>query len=264
MRTLLRIILVLAGTVILVLLAAFCWLHFYLRDLPDVRVLAQFAPTTVTQVSDPCIGKSTAIPYEAIGVNVTKAISAVETSESDPGVLRATWGAFTVGATPRKQTITASWYISRTMCYAPSRELHRHLAELRTAIQLERHYSRRQLFTIYANRVSLAPGLIGVQQASAFYFHKKPDELTVPEAALLTGLIRAPSVYSPVKHPDRALRRRNEVIDAMVESGSITAGDAESYKSAPLGVVTGSNKPLQTEFLSVPAPTITNAEIRRL
>jgi len=95
--------------------------------------------------------------------------------------------------------------------------------EIRTAIPLERHYSRKQLFTMFANRAYLGPGLIGVQQGSRFYFQKNSADLTLPQAALLVGLIHSPTGYSPFKHPDRAIHRRNEVIDAMVEAGSITA-----------------------------------------
>ena len=89
---------------------------------------------------------------------------------------------------------------------------------------------------MYSNRIYLGPELIGVQQGSEFYFHKSPAELNIAEAALLVGLIRSP-VYSPFKHPDRALRRRNEVVDAMVENGSITSVEAQAAKASPLGVV---------------------------
>src|SRR6266536_560313 len=110
MRTLLKIILFLAGTVILVLLVAFCWLYFYSPDLPDVSVLAQFAPATATQVSDPCIGNAIAISYEAIGTSVRKAISAAETNERDPGVLRATFQGL-ASQELRRRTAAASRYV---------------------------------------------------------------------------------------------------------------------------------------------------------
>src|SRR5439155_7643564 len=134
---------------------------------------------------------------------------------------------------PQRRTTIASWYISRTMCHVPSRHLGRQFAELRTAIQLEGHYSRKQLFTMYANRVYLGPGLIGVQQGSEFYFHKNSSDLSLAEAATLVGLIKSPSIYSPTNHPDRAVRRRNEVIDAMLQNGSIPAAEGEAAKATP-------------------------------
>jgi penicillin-binding protein 1A len=123
------------------------------------------------------------------------------------------------------------------MFCTPSKMLNRHLSEMRTAIQVERHYSRRQLFTFYANRVPVGASLTGVHDGSQFYFHKNPAELNVAEAALLVGLIRMPSFFSPAKHPDRALHRRDDVIDVMLENGSITTADAQAAKSTPLGVV---------------------------
>lgn len=236
MRTLLRTILFLAGTVVLLLLAAFCWLYFYSRDLPDVRILHEFAPATATQVSDPCIGHTVAIPYDAIGKNVRNAITSAETSERDPGILRTTLQGV-LSMKPRSRTVVASWYVSRTMCYPPSRDLKHQVSEIRTAIQLERHYSRQQLFTMFANRVYLGPSLIGVQKGSEFYFHKEAAELTLAEAALLVGIIRSPIVYSPIKHPDRALQRRNAVLDAMLENDSVTSAEAQLAKVAPLGVI---------------------------
>jgi len=129
--------------------------------------------------------------------------------------------------------------MSRLMFCIPSKMLNRRLAEIRVAIQLERHYSRKELFTIYANRVPVGPDVIGVHDGAGFYFRKSPADLTASEAALLVGLIRGPSFLSPSKHPDRALRRRNDVIDAMQQNSSVTAAEAELAKSAPLGIVAG-------------------------
>ena len=105
MRMLLKIAGFLAGSVLLCLLAVFCWLCFYSRDLPDVSALAQYAPANVTQATDPCLGKSVAIPYEAIGANVRNAISAVETSEDDPGALRTTFEGFVRDEPRHRRTI---------------------------------------------------------------------------------------------------------------------------------------------------------------
>ena len=236
MRWLLRFVLLLAGTAVLLVLVSFGWLYFYSRDLPDISTLAQYAPTGVTQVSDPCLGSSVAIPYEAIGKDVRSAISVVETNKDDPGILRSAFTGLVREQASEKRTTVASSYVSRLMFCAPSRMLNRQLVELRTAIQLERHYSRQQLFTIYANRVPLGPNLVGVHDGAQFYFDKNPADLTISEAALLAGLIKNPSYFSPVKHADRALRRRNEVIDAMLGNGSITADEAKAAKAAPLSI----------------------------
>jgi len=237
MRWLLRIVLLLGGTVLLVLVAGFCWLYFYTRDLPDISRLAQYAPTTVTQASDPCLGPSTAVPYEAIGANVRSAITAVEVTENEQGILRQTLRGFFGSELQHHGNAGASWIIGRTMFCAASNRLSRRLAEFRTGIQLERRYTGRQLFTIFANRAYFGQEQYGVYVASDRYFHKIPADLNLSQAALLVALIRSPSMYSPIKHPDRALRRRNEVIDAMVENGSITALEAQAARGNPLDLV---------------------------
>jgi len=114
--------------------------------------------------------------------------------------------------------------------------------ELRIAVQLERSYSRRELFTIFANRAWFGDGQVGVEDASQHFFHKEPEQLEVAEAALLAGLIRAPAYFSPFTHPDRALQRRNEVISAMVDAHAITVGDGEAAKATILGVEARSSR----------------------
>jgi penicillin-binding protein 1A len=89
---------------------------------------------------------------------------------------------------------------------------------------------------MFANRVPLGPGRTGIAQGSEFYFRKNPAELDLSEAALLTGLIKGPSYDSPIKPADRALRGRNEVLDAMIENGSISRVDGENAKAADLDI----------------------------
>ena len=78
--------------------------------------------------------------------------------------------------------------------------------------------------------------MYGFEAASEFYFSKPAEKLTLTEAALLAGLPKSPSYYSPINHPDRAIKRRNLVINAMLEDGKITATQAEDARSAPLGL----------------------------
>lgn len=240
MRLLLKIVLVLSGTFVSIVLATFCWVYFYSKDLPDTTALSSYAPATVAQVSDPCIARSIVLPYEAIGANVRNAIKSVEFNETDPSALSELL--YDTLGTHRLPRRTLSQAISVGMFCSPSRNLKKRLEELRTAIQLDRKYSKKQLFTILANRVTLGSSVVGIQEGSQFYFQKDANNLSIPEAALLAGLIRAPSYYSPFKHPDRAIRRRSEVIKAMIENGSISQSEAQKAESAPLGVVPG-NQP---------------------
>jgi membrane peptidoglycan carboxypeptidase len=234
MRVLLKTCLISLAAIALALIVGFAWLFFDAWSLPD---LAQFAPATVTHVSDPCLKtKSVAIPYDSIGANVRSALSAVEAREDDPGVLTETCRRFTHDGEFHRATL--SWRISRTMFCGPSRTLSRQLDELRAAVQLERRFSRRELFTIFANRLVFGEDIVGVEDASQHFFDKEPNQLLVGEAALLAGLVKAPSYLSPIKHPDRAIQRRDEVIDAMVKTRAINEAEASTAKASPLAITT--------------------------
>lgn len=119
MRWLVRFVLLVAGTAVLVLVAGFCWPYFYSRDLPDITALAQYAPTTVTQVSDRCLGASVAVPFEAIGGNLRDAIRAVEANEGDPGVFSEM---FRVLRTSPHSTALVSRLLSVAACSARHQE----------------------------------------------------------------------------------------------------------------------------------------------
>ena len=199
-----------------------------------MKTLVRFAPSSVTQVPDPCLRTaSLAIPYDSMGDNLRAALSAVEVREDGPGVLTETYRGFTDHTT--RGGATLSLRLSRTIFCAPSKNLNRELKELRTAVQLERHFSRRDLFTIFANRGWFGENLVGVEAASQHFFQREPIQLRLGEAALLAGMIKSPSRFSPFEHPDRALQRRNEVLGAMVEAHFIDAEKAETAKA--LGIL---------------------------
>lgn len=115
------------------------------------------------------------------------------------------------------------------------RSLWRKLKEMIVAIYLEYRYSKEEILTMYLNTVPFGGVTYGIQAASRYYFGKDVQELTLPEAALLIGLLKGPSYYSPYKYPERAIARRNTVIDLMQEAGFIQAAEAIRSKKAPLG-----------------------------
>jgi membrane peptidoglycan carboxypeptidase len=234
MRVLVRILLGCLGVIILFVGAGLFWILFYSRDLPDMNALAQFAPSGVARVSDPCLKTATvAIPYDSIGDNLRGALNAAEGSEDGSGVVTETYRGLTGQVNFHGSTL--SLRISRTMFCAPSKALNRQFKEIRAAVQMERRFSRRELFTIFANRAYFGDDLVGVETASQSYFQKDPIQLRLGEAALLAGLIKSPSRFSPFEHPDRALQRRNEVLDAMVEAHFVDVERAEAAKA--LGIL---------------------------
>ena len=124
----------------------------------------------------------------------------------------------------------------RNLFLSPDRRWQRKVQEAMLAIQIERRFTKPQIFALYANQIALGHGVFGFEAASEFYFSKPAKQLTLPEAALLAGLPKGPSYYSPINHPDRAQKRRNLVINAMLEDGKITATQANDARSAPLAL----------------------------
>ena len=133
---------------------------------------------------------------------------------------------------------TITMQLSRAFFLSPEKTFKRKLIEMLIAVELEQKFSKQQIFEFYANRVDLGQRgsftISGLAEGSRSYFNKDLKDVTVPEAALLAGLIQAPSYLSPYRHPERALERRNTVIESMVETHAITREQADKAKAAPL------------------------------
>jgi membrane peptidoglycan carboxypeptidase len=115
----------------------------------------------------------------------------------------------------------------------------RKLAEARIAVQLETTMDKEEILAGYLNVVEFSRQVYGVGAAARSYFGTTPDKLTVAQGALLAGMANNPSTYDPWSHPERALERRNFVVDKMVENKKLSEDDAEEVKKEPLGVVPG-------------------------
>jgi penicillin-binding protein 1A len=115
------------------------------------------------------------------------------------------------------------------------RSFRRKMQEMLLSLQIERRYTKPQIFTMYSNQVYLAHGNYGFAAASQFYFGKPVTDLKLQEAALLAGMVRGP-IYSPLNDPQRALGRRNLVLRRMQEEGKITPGEEAAAKKTPLGL----------------------------
>jgi penicillin-binding protein 1B len=133
---------------------------------------------------------------------------------------------------------TLTMQLSRGFFLTPERTIKRKLTEMLIATELEHKFSKQQIFEIYANWVPLGQrgsfAISGFAEASRAYFNKDIKDLTLPEAALLAGIIQGPSRLSPYRHPERATERRNIVLDSMVETHAITREQAEKAKATPL------------------------------
>lgn len=133
---------------------------------------------------------------------------------------------------------TITMQLSRAFFLSPEKTFKRKMIEMLIAVELEQKFSKQQIFEFYANRVDLGQRgsftISGFAEASRSYFNKDLKDITIPEAALLAGLIQAPSYLSPYRHPERALERRNTVIEAMVDTHCITREQADKAKATPL------------------------------
>ncbi len=105
-----------------------------------------------------------------------------------------------------------------------------------TAAKLEKYYSKEEIIAMYLNTVFFGHNAYGIKQASRTFFGKTPDSLNLQEAALMAGVVNAPTRYSPVLHPDNALKRRNLVLSQMERYGFISSQTADSVKQLPLGI----------------------------
>ncbi len=133
---------------------------------------------------------------------------------------------------------TITMQLSRAFFLSPEKKITRKMAEIIIAMQLEQKFTKQQIFAFYANRVDLGQRgsftISGFAEAAHAYFNKNLKDISLPEAALIAGLIQAPSALSPYRHPERALERRNLVLDSMVETHAITQAEAVRAKATPL------------------------------
>src|SRR3979411_2242688 len=238
---------------LLVLLAALVGataglLLVYSTDLPQVEQLEHYRPSAITELYD---GQGRIIGSFALQRRV------VASYNDYPQILRDAlisiedkdfyrhWGINVwriAGAAYRdiksggrvQGASTLTMQLARNLFLSPDRSFHRKIQEALLAVQIERRFTKPQIFTLYANQIFLGHGAYGFEAASEYYFSKPARQLNLEEAALLAGLPKAPQYYSPIAHVDRAQKRRNLVINAMLEDGKITATQAAEAKIKPV------------------------------
>ncbi len=222
----------------------------YSVDLPQIADLERFRPITSTDLLDVhgrvfgsfALERRIVVPYEAISPILRQAVISIEDKnfESHWGVntFRVLGAAYhdltSTGRTQGASTLTMQ--LARNLFLSSQQTFGRKLQEAFLSIQIERAFTKEQIFTLYANQIYLGQGVYGFEAGSEYYFSKHARDLTLPEAALLAALPKGPVAYSPLANPDRAFRRRNMVINSMLEDGVITNAQANVAKAAPLGL----------------------------
>jgi len=234
-----------------VALGAGCGLLFvYASDLPEIRALETYRPDVVTEVyaDDGQLAGSFALQrrilmtYEQCPKILYNAVTAIEDQhfEEHWGIdfPRMASAAFhnlvkrriTGGASTITMQLAGNLFLDRS-----DRSFRRKMQEILLALQIERRYTKPQIFTMYANQVYLAHGNYGFAAAAQFYFGKPVTDLKLQEAALLAGMVNGPK-FSPLTNPELALNRRNLVLHRMEEEGKITPAEEASARKSPLGL----------------------------
>ena len=147
---------------------------------------------------------------------------------------------------------TISQQLARTVFLSQDRTVTRKLKEAALAYKLERQLSKEQILEQYLNFVYLGSGAYGISDAAWVYFSKQPEDLTLPEAALIAGMPPAPSLYSPLVNPEIALQRRSIVLSRMAQEQFITNSEAEAARNSPLAL-----KPAVPKYFNSTAPYFT-------
>jgi len=220
----------------------------YSTDLPQVDQLEHYRPSAVTELYDSrgrvigtfALQRRVIASYDDYPEVLRNALVSIEDKDfythSGINFWRIAGAAYrdieSGGKVQGASTLTMQ--LARNLFLSPDRSFHRKIQEALLAIQMERRLTKPQIFTLYANQIFLGHGAYGFEAASEYYFSKPARQLRLEEAALLAGLPKAPQYYSPITHPDRAQKRRNLVINAMLEDGKITAAQASEAKAKPV------------------------------
>jgi penicillin-binding protein 1A len=158
------------------------------------------------------------------------------------------------GSTITQQLVKSVWL-------SPERTMARKLKELTLAMQVEKSFTKEEIIEMYLNEVCYGHGAFGVRAASKMYFGTEPKQLTLEQCVLLAGLPRRPTYYSPVRYPDHAKARREQVAEAMADMKFITRAKAQEIAKSPLNV----EKNVQEQgFASFRAPYFTHMVVRQL
>ena len=232
-------------------LGAACGLLFvYASDLPEIRALETYRPNVVTEiyaddgqlVGSFALQRRILMTYEQTPKVLYNAVTAIEDQHFEehwgidfPRIAGAAYRnlakrRITGGASTISMQLAGNLFLDRS-----DRSFRRKMQEMLLALQIERRYTKPQIFTMYANQVYLAHGNYGFAAAAEFYFGKPVTDLRLQEAALLAGMVNGPK-YSPLVNPEGALARRNLVLHRMEDEGKISSSEEAAARKTPLGL----------------------------
>jgi penicillin-binding protein 1A len=222
----------------------------YSVDLPQINDLERYRPSTTTELYDQkgriigsfALERRDIVNYNDFAPILRQAVISIEdksfASHWGINVFRVAGAAWhDIRSHGRAQgASTLTMQLARNLFLSAERTPTRKIQEAYLAIQIERAFTKEQIFTLYGNQIYLGHGMYGFEAASQFFFSKHAKDLSLPEAALLAGLPKGPVAFSPILYPEKALRRRNLVLEEMEEDRVISHQEAEKARYAPLGL----------------------------
>jgi penicillin-binding protein 1A len=242
-----------AGLVILFIIAAVLGIasgviFAYAGDNPEISRLDDYTPSTISRiygangeiVGEFAIQRREIVPYEAISPKLRQAVLAAEDAEfeqhpgiSIPRIVAALIKDIMEGRKAAGAS-TLTQQLARKLFLTDEKTWERKIREAMLAIQIEKRYTKREIFTLYANQMYFGHGVYGVEAASRLYFGKSAKDLELEEAAMIAGILQSNVRQSPYVNMDAALRRRNYALTRMAEVGYITYDEAEAAKKKPI------------------------------
>ena len=265
-----------AGFVLLFVLAAVLGIasgvfFAYAGDLPQISALDDYTPSTITRVYDmhgAVVGefatqRRVVVTYNDISPTLRDAILAAEDKDffshfglSIPHIaIAATRDALArakglvtrhytrpLGASTITQQLARTLFARQVDFQVGDTSPERKIKEAIVAVQIEKRYTKQEIFALYANQMYLGEGAWGVEAAAQTYFGKSAKDLTLDEAAMIAALFKS-WYYDPALNMDRALGRRAYVLDQMADDGFITRKQADAAKSRPIALATGGSRP---------------------
>ncbi len=222
--------------------------------MPRVKSLADYQPAIITRVYDRngvpfaeySIQRRIVVPKREMSPVLVSAIIATEDAEFyrhggvDPKAIARAAIKDIIERKKAQGASTLTQQLAKQVYLTPEKSFRRKINEAFLAVQIEKDFTKDQIFELYANQVYLGHGAYGVEAASRLFFGKHAKELTLPEAALIAALIRSPMSYSPHNHPNRAKMRRDYVLGRMLKEAFITRQQYQQAVATP--VVLGTYK----------------------
>src|SRR6266542_5029575 len=235
-------------------------LFAYAGDLPQVSALDNYSPSTITRIysaNGQVIGefatqRRVVVGYDDINPLLRQAIVATEDAEFDRHFGVNIWRIFVAAAIDiikrrREQgASTLTQQVARNLDefgLTKQKLFDRKVREMILALQIEKRYTKKEIFSIYCNQMYLGHGAYGVEAASRLYFNKTNKQLTLEEAALIAGIFQSPERQSPFVDMKRATQRRNVVLQRMADERYITQAQADAARQKPIVTRGAPNQP---------------------